>query len=257
MNKHIRALGILAAGAGLDPRRAKSLGNLGRYFRERKLFKARGGRIDMDTPILYDYADSAGNLRGQYFHQDLLVASFVHAASPKRHVDIGSRVDGFVAHVAAYREVDVFDIRPMPPSVHTNIRFVQVDMMKVDTNVVGLSDSVSCLHAIEHFGLGRYGDDIDPDGHKRGFANICKLVAPGGMLYMGVPISAANQVQFNANRLFHPMDIFSWTPDIGDFDLVRFDYVDDHGDLHLNGDPASCPVRRDGCGIYSFRRKSA
>jgi hypothetical protein len=32
----------------------------------------------------------------------------------------------------------------------------------------GYCDSLSCLHALEHFGLGRYGDPIDPRGHEKG-----------------------------------------------------------------------------------------
>lgn len=256
MNAYLRALGILAAGSGLDPRKLSSLRNIPRFLSERKKFINKGGKIDRYTPIVFDYDTVAGTLSGQYFHQDLLVASFVNARAPLRHIDIGSRIDGFVAHVASFRRIEVFDIRPMPASKHENMKFIQVDLMDPDARIIGSADSVSCLHAIEHFGLGRYGDEIDPNGHKKGFANICRLVAPAGILYMGVPISAANEVQFNANRLFHPADILTWTQEIQDFDLIRFDYIDDNGQLQLDTSIDNCSVRRDGCGIYTFKRKS-
>lgn len=53
-------------------------------------------------PCLTDYNAPAGLADGQYFHQDLYVARRIFEASPRRHVDVGSRVDGFVAHVAAF-----------------------------------------------------------------------------------------------------------------------------------------------------------
>ena len=56
------------------------------------------------------FAES-GIMSGHYFHQDLLVARKLFNANPQRHVDIGSRTDGFVAHAAAFREIEVFDIR--------------------------------------------------------------------------------------------------------------------------------------------------
>ena len=37
----------------------------------------------------------------------------IYAARPEKHVDVGSRVDGFVAHVASFREIEVFDVRPI------------------------------------------------------------------------------------------------------------------------------------------------
>jgi hypothetical protein len=67
----------------------------------------------------------------------------------------------------------------------------------------GYCDSLSCLHAIEHFGLGRYGDPIDPRGYERGIANMARLVVPGGRLYLSAPIGR-ERVEFNANRVFDP-----------------------------------------------------
>ena len=107
------------------------------------------------------------------------MANFVFKNTPTRHVDIGSRIDGFVAHVATFRKIEVLDIRPLEIDAHDNIAFIEADLMKIDSGLEAMSDSVSCLHVIEHFGLGRYGDKLDPDGHKKAIGNIISLLKPG------------------------------------------------------------------------------
>src|SRR6478672_1245176 len=70
-------------------------------------------QILLRTPNFTDRSEPGGITSGHYFHQDLLVATRVYQRKPKKHVDIGSRIDGFVAHVAVFREIEVFDIRPL------------------------------------------------------------------------------------------------------------------------------------------------
>ncbi len=59
-------------------------------------------------PCLGDRNETAATL-GEYFHQDLWVAQKVFAASPLEHWDIGSRIDGFIAHLLTFRSVNVID----------------------------------------------------------------------------------------------------------------------------------------------------
>ena len=251
----LRNLGIAALTVGLDPRRIKQLRHWSRYRREKRAFEAAGGIVTHDFPILADYDDSAGSASGHYFHQDLLVAGLIHAAQPQRHVDIGSRIDGFVAHVAAFRRIEVMDVRALDDTGHDNIVFLQRDLMGPAPAADATADSVSCLHAIEHFGLGRYSDPINPDGHKHGFRNIWQMVAPGGRLYMGFPIGRTNEVHFNAHRVFHPRDIFTWCDEVTATNLERFDYVDDAGALHRDVDLSNTTVDVvHGCGIYTLRK---
>ena len=74
---------------------------------------------------------------GHYFHQDLLVARKIFERKPRRHADIGSRIDGFVAHVAVFREIEVFDIRPSI-TISKNIVFTQLDLTKeIDKSALG------------------------------------------------------------------------------------------------------------------------
>ena len=136
-----------------------------RFRKNKKEWIAKGGVISRNQMILSDYEGNSGIAKGDYFHQDLLVAKLIYEDQPKRHIDIGSRVDGFVAHVASYRKIEVLDIRPLAKSEHENIIFTQADLM--NPKDLGEVDSISCLHVIEHFGLGRYGDPIDIEGQNK------------------------------------------------------------------------------------------
>lgn len=253
INKHLRQMAISLLGFGFDPRKLLSLKHYSRFRRDRAEWLRQGGEITKGYRILTDYSDSAGTAGGHYFHQDLLVAQLINEHCPVRHVDIASRVDGFVAHVASYREIEVVDLRPLPESVHVNIKFLQADLM--DQQDLGLTDSLSCLHAIEHFGLGRYSDPVDVDGHIKGIANLVDLVSSKGRLYISAPIGRQNKVYFNAHRVFHPSTILNHDSIKKYMQLVRFDFVDDRGDLHLKASVDEVmPDIEFGCGIYTFEK---
>jgi hypothetical protein len=221
-----------------------------RYIHDYILFKKEGGSITHRHPILVDMLDEAGVASGHYFHQDLLIASRVFKANPREHVDVGSSINGFVSHVASFRKIRVFDIRPLNIDRHDNIEFIQIDFQNPLNVPFEICDSISCLHAIEHFGLGRYGDPIDPMGHVKGLNNLYSMLEPGGTLYISCPIGSSNQVHFNAQRIFEPMEILNWVPNLA-WNLVRFDYVDGFGDLQ-QGRPGESPTLEFGLGIYEF-----
>ena len=206
-------------------------------------------------PCLDDRKSSAGTAKGHYFHQDLLVARRIFAHAPRLHVDVGSRVDGFVAHVASYREIEIFDVRPLASTI-PNVGFRQVDMMAtLDPALSGYCDSVSCLHALEHFGLGRYGDPVDFEGHLKGVDNLKRVLAPGGKLYLSVPIGP-QRIEFNAHRVFAVATLLDL---VSDMRVEAFSYVDDRGDLHENAalDAAAVAANfgcRYGCGILELTK---
>lgn len=247
--RKISSVRSLLSRLGVLPFRVSLIRKVPRFLNERNSFRSKGGSISDYFPVLRDYADVAGTASGHYFHQDLLVSQYIYEKNPIRHIDVGSRIDGFVAHVASFREIEVLDIRPISNSEHPNIIYKQADLMNdVEFET---TDSLSCLHAIEHFGLGRYGDPIDPRGYIAGFKNLVSMVKPGGTLYISFPIGSQNEVYFNAHRVFHPTDIFSWG--VSDLKLLSFDFVDDQGSLHKNHDLSSeVPLLEYGCGIYSF-----
>ena len=197
---------ILSAQFGIDSIKfVRSLCGIPRYARDLVRFNSQyAGRLEL-LPCLHDWDEEGGTTKSEYFWQDLLVARMIFNAKPERHVDIGSRVDGFVAHVASFREVEVFDVRPITTKI-PGVIFKQADFMNPRDRQSAYCDSLSCLHALEHFGLGRYGDEVASDGFERGFSNMAHLLKPGGTFYLSVPVGI-DRVEFNAHRVLDPSAI--------------------------------------------------
>ena len=210
-------------------------------------------------PCLRDAGDVGGTASGHYFHQDLHVAQRVFALKPEKHIDVGSRVDGFVAHVASFRTIDVLDIRPIRSNGVSAIQFRQADLMQLPEDLRGSTDSVSCLHALEHFGLGRYGDPIDPAGYVKGFRSLEAMLKPDGRLHLSVPVGR-QRIEFNAHRIFDPNTVLSLAgPKLT---CEMFSFVDDRGDFHRNVGASDAILRgvaqlNYGCGIFEFRLQFA
>jgi SAM-dependent methyltransferase len=229
------------------------------FLREYREIRRQAGPADFPFgafyPCLEDRSQESGTATGHYFHQDLLVAGRIFHNNPVRHVDIGSRIDGLVAHVASFRQIEVLDIRDLQSPV-ANIRFRQADLMNRNFSWVEDYDSVSCLHALEHFGLGRYGDRIDYRGHLMGWENIHRMLKAGGKLYFSVPIGD-QRIEFNAHRVFSVPYLLKMIE--GRYRLDAFSYVNDAGDLvrdpALTGDAVensfSCHY---GCGIFELTK---
>jgi SAM-dependent methyltransferase len=224
-------------------------------FREQNKKAGSPWRIEMNVPCLTSRFEPGGTASGHYFHQDLLVARRIFARNPVRHVDIGSRVDGFVAHVATFRQIEVFDLRPVPAPV-PNIIFRQCDLMKLPVEFEQSCDSLSCLHVMEHFGLGRYGDPIDLYGYEAGFESLRRLLKPNGILYLSVPMGR-ERIEFNGHRIFSLVSLLELFGPA--FELESFSYVDDSGALHENI-PVPPEMLIDsrgldyGCGIFELRK---
>lgn len=197
---------VLCVQFGFDIRRlARSLRGLPRFFADWYQFrKEYKGQLDL-LPCLYDWYEEGGATKNEYFWQDLYVARNIFISNPEKHVDIGSRIDGFVAHVASFREIEIFDIRPVT-SLIPGVIFRQANLMNPPDSLAEYCDSLSCLHALEHFGLGRYGDPIDPHGYSAGLSNMTGILRPGGMFYLSVPIGK-ERVEFNAHRIFDPVSL--------------------------------------------------
>lgn len=194
---------LLSNQLGIDPRKMlRSALGLPRYVRDFLRFRAGyAGRIEL-LPCLQDWYEDGGATKLEYFWQDLLVARSIFEAEPEKHVDVGSLVAGFVAHVASFREIEVFDVRPISTQI-PGVTFKQADLMQPVAGMANYCDSLSCLHALEHFGLGRYGDPIDPEGFKRGLANMAALLRKDGVFYLSVPIGV-ERVEFNGQRVIDP-----------------------------------------------------
>ncbi len=247
---------LLSEQFGIDLRRMlRSLRGASRFVLDLVRYRQLDHAVMQLQPCLHDRYEEGGSARSEYFIQDLYVARKIHERQPERHVDIGSRIDGFVAHVASFREIEVLDIRPMRTAI-PGVVFRQADLMADVQSAWPLCDSLSCLHALEHFGLGRYGDPLDAQGSRKGLHNMTQLLRPGGLLYLSVPIGV-ERVVFNAHRVFDPLTILRWAAE-NDMTLEAFAQIDaDHG----LQEPAEWSTlieqarqRNDALGIFTFRR---
>lgn len=259
----IKLYWLLSSQFGFDPLRfIQSIRGLPQFVKDwyafRKIFT---GTIQL-KPCLHDRYEEGGITKSEYFWQDLLVARWIYEAKPIKHVDIGSRIDGFVAHVASFRDIEVFDVRPVSTFI-PGVTFTQADLMDANTikpllkETKGYCDSLSCLHVIEHFGLGRYGDSIDPLGYLRGIENMAKLLEPGGTFYLSTPIGK-ERVEFNANWVFNPNSIINATKSFG-LILKRLTvYNSKKGELDSNLDTNTLRELADqpyNLGIFTFKKE--
>ena len=201
-------------------------------------------------PALDDSTAEAGAAGSEYFLGDLWVARRVFRAAPRRHVDVGSRIDGLIAHLLTFRDVDVVDIRPLSSSVD-GMNFVQADATSLNTIPIASIPSASSVHALEHFGLGRYGDPIDPDGHVKALRALGRIVELRGDLYIGVPVGRP-VVEFNAHRILDPTMV---PTELSDYELVEFSAVT-RGVLHEQMEPEDLSDAPYALGLYHLRRTS-
>lgn len=233
---------------------------IGFYVGDYKKIKQQKGSdttfpFGKNFPILGDRFTESGTMKGHYFHQDLLVARKIYENTPVKHIDIGSRTDGFVAHVAVFRKIEIMDIREQTSKTE-NIIFRRADLMQLPENMTDAFDSISSLHAIEHFGLGRYGDPIDYNGHLKAIDNLTTMLQKGGTLYFSVPIGR-QRIEFNAHRVFsvgYLLALFN-----KNYTLSSFSYVDDKGDLFENVTLGATDIDNNfgcnyGCGIFELKK---
>lgn len=171
-------------------------------------------------PCLDDKSESAGKL-SSYFWQDLWAAQHIYENNPKIHYDIGSRIDGFISNLISFNQkIILIDIRPLYNDL-PNVDFIQSDATNLEEIPDESIDSLSSLCVLEHFGLGRYGDPVDPEACFKAFSAIQKKIKKGGKIYISVPVGKEH-LEFNAHRVFYPKTI------IDSFDkmkLVEFSYA--------------------------------
>lgn len=156
-------------------------------------------------PVIKDKYAFAGKM-DNYFLQDLWAARLIIKSGVKRHLDIGSRLDGFIAHLlAAGLDVTMIDVRKFPGKIE-QLHTIVDDATSLHQIPDESIESISALCSLEHFGLGRYGDQIDPEACFKCFANIQRKMKQGGRLYLSLPVGK-ERVEFNAHRVFYAKTI--------------------------------------------------
>jgi len=191
-------------------------------------FRQAGGKTELLElhPCLFDKT-SATAIDSHYFHQSIWAFKKIHASRTEKHVDIGSDTR-FVGMLTCITAVTFIDLRPLKLNLerYEGMEGSVLALPFVDSSVM----SVSCLHVIEHIGLGRYGDPIDPEGSLKASQELKRILAPGGYLYVSVPIGR-RRVQFNSQRIFSIKDVLAM---FSNLTLIELSIVNTDGEFYKN-----------------------
>lgn len=162
-------------------------------------------------PVFVDYSSS--KINRHYWFQDIYVASKIiatHNELPKSvHVDIGSRVEGFITSLISAKINLIFADINLPPVPFPGTTTTRIDLQEMTPIQFENVNSVSSLHVIEHLGLGKYGDKIDALGHRKVFEDFSAVLATGTRLYLSSPVSHSPGVIFNAGRHLDPNEMLN------------------------------------------------
>jgi SAM-dependent methyltransferase len=222
-----------------------------RSFREsEQRTKRRFELRDEDLyPCLTDNTPFTGFDRHYVFHV-AWACRVVREINPAVHVDFSSSLY-FSTTLSAFVPVKFYDYRPADLNL-SGLESLRGDLTNIDFPDNSI-ESVSCLHTIEHVGLGRYGDPIDYDGDIRAINELKRVVKPGGSLLFVTPVGRA-RIQYNAHRIYaydQVIELFSG------FELKEFSLVPDRqedGGLIRNASREMSDAQSYGCGCFWFAK---
>ena len=197
-------------------------------------------------PCLLDRTDRLP-IDAHYFYANGWATRRIVQASPRRHVDVSSLL-GFAGVLSGLVPVVYLEYRPLAHSL-SGLSSVATDIKRLPFQDRSL-ESVSSLHVIEHIGLGRYGDALDPEGTIKAARELSRVVKPGGNLYVAVPVGA-RAVWFNAHRVFRAAEVEEM---FADLDLVDFAGVSDASEYRERAAISAFDSCRYACGMFQFRR---
>ncbi len=169
---------------------------------------------------------------------------------PMKHIDISSSLY-FSTSLSAILPVEFYDFRP-PKIELDNFNAYHADLNHLPFKNCS-QNSISCMHVVEHIGLGRYGDPIDPDGDLKAIDELKRTLKPSGKLLFVVPIGKPF-ICFNAHRIYTHEQILSY---FKNFSLLEFSLIPDNpkdGDIVTNPSETLINKQNYGCGCYLFKK---
>lgn len=240
----------------VDPFRKKVVLH-GRFLREleafEKLSQNATPRFKLDRrnlyPCLTDATDTTPFDR-HYVYHPAWAARILAKTRPGHHVDISSTLH-FCSLVSAFIPVTFYDYRPAV------LTLSGLDSKRGDLHALPFEtrsqQSISCMHTVEHVGLGRYGDPLDYDGDLKAMAELQRVVAAGGSLLFVVPVGKP-RIAFNAHRIYSYAQVVESFPEL---ELKEFALVEDDSRGGAFLDPATeadSDRQQYGCGCFWFQR---
>ena len=185
-----------------------------------------------------------------YIYHPAWAARILAKTKPEYHVDISS-ILSFSTIISAFVPVKFYDYRP------AQMNLSGLESSFADLNKLPFDDhsqpSVSCMHTIEHIGLGRYGDALDPQGDLKAIEELKRVVKKGGDLLFVTPVGKP-RIEFNAHRIFSYEQIIHY---FAPLQLHQFSLIPDAGGLIENADPSLVAAQQYGCGCFWFKKLSS
>lgn len=226
------------------------------YFKFRTLYRQSNDKrfsfnILDSYPCLHDKTVNTGFDRHYVFHT-AWAARKVQQISPSVHHDISSSVY-FNAIVSAFVPINFYDYRPAIMNL-SGLLSEPGDLHKLPFEENSIA-SLSCMHVIEHIGLGRYGDPIDYEGDLKAIAEIKRVISEGGHLIFVVPVGE-NKIMYNAHRIYAYKQIIEY---FHGFELLEFSLIEDHkygGTIVENATEELANKQAYGCGLFWFKKSS-
>lgn len=185
-----------------------------------------------------------------YVYHCAWAARVVASLRPSYHVDVSSHLY-FSTLVSAFVPVRFYDYRPARIGL-TNLTSQAADLCALPFEDQSIS-SLSCMHVVEHVGLGRYGDPLDPDGDLKAMEELTRVLAVDGSLLFVVPVGQP-RIMFNAHRIYSYRQIVEYFPDLS---LEQFAMVPDQADdggLLIDPSESVANAQRYACGCFWFKR---
>lgn len=198
------------------------------YFRFRNIDKKQRFRLSIKDfyPQIRDKTIGTGFDRHYVYHVAWAIRKVLEIR-PEFHTDISSSLY-FCANLSAMIPTKFYDYRP------ANLKLSNLDCERADLTKLPFADnsirSLSCMHTVEHIGLGRYGDPIDPDSDLKAAAELRRVLAPNGSLLFVVPVGKP-KIEFNAHRIYSYDMVLEMFPGLK---LKEFYLIPE---LEKNGDP--------------------
>lgn len=190
-------------------------------------------------------------LEPHYTYHPAWAARVVARVMPKKHIDIASALK-FSTIVSAFVPVEFYDYRPAQLHLsNLESKFGDLQALPFTDNSV---ESLSCMHTVEHVGLGRYGDPIDYDGDIKACTELARVLAVGGTLIFVTPVGIP-KIEYNAHRIYGYEQVLALFPSLKltEFSLVPDDYKAADG-IIINADPALVPKQQYACGCFVFTK---
>lgn len=224
----------------------------GEFVEFDKLLLAAGrsplNRVDV-YPCLNDRLSETGFDR-HYIYHPAWAARVLAKTMPKTHVDLSSTLH-FSTIVSAFVEVKFYDFRPAPLNL-SNLTCSSADLTQLSFASNSI-ESLSCMHVIEHIGLGRYGDPFDIDGDRKATRELSRVLAPDGRLMVAVPVGRP-RIQYNAHRIYsheQVLELFSGLR-LMEYALIPDGRAEDG--LIQNPSSELIMAQSYGCGCYVFSK---